>query len=181
MAKVLGPSTLQSVTHERSRLLGLVPPRVRDVIRARLARLSPAAATLLAASSVLDHGFTYEQICQVADVGEREGLPALDELLGSRLLLEESRSSLRPYAFAHDKIRDVVYTEAGDARRRIYHRRALEVLPAAGAPAIELAHHALAAGSAPPPSNTVSRPVTTRCVCLPSVMPSFFTSRPGRC
>ena len=43
-------------------------------------------------------------------------------------------------------VRDVVYTEAGDARRRLFHRRALEVLTAAGAPAAVLAHHALAAG-----------------------------------
>jgi len=35
------------------------------------------------------------------------------------------------YFFTHDKIRDVVYTEAGEARRRIFHRRALDVLQAA--------------------------------------------------
>jgi hypothetical protein len=43
-------------------------------------------------------------------------------------------------------LRDVVYTEAGDARRRLFHRRALEVLEAAEASAAILAHHALAAG-----------------------------------
>jgi hypothetical protein len=43
-------------------------------------------------------------------------------------------------------LRDVVYTEAGDARRRLFHQRALEVLEAAGASAAVLAHHALAAG-----------------------------------
>jgi len=46
-------------------------------------------------------------------------------------------------------IRDVVYTEAGDARRRLFHQRALDVLEAAKAPAAVLAHHALAAGLAP--------------------------------
>jgi predicted ATPase len=43
-------------------------------------------------------------------------------------------------------IREVVYTEAGDARRRLFHRRALGVLEAAQVPPAALAHHALAAG-----------------------------------
>ena len=45
-------------------------------------------------------------------------------------------------------LRDVVYTEAGDARRRLFHRRALEILEAEGDSAAVLAHHALAAGLA---------------------------------
>jgi hypothetical protein len=44
--------------------------------------------------------------------------------------------------------RDVVYTEAGDARWRLFHRRALDTLEAAGASAAVLAYHALAAGLA---------------------------------
>src|SRR5262249_4547449 len=43
-------------------------------------------------------------------------------------------------------IRDVVYTEAGSTRRRLFHHQALEMLQQASAPAAELAHHALAAG-----------------------------------
>jgi hypothetical protein len=40
----------------------------------------------------------------------------------------------------------VVYTEAGDARRRLFHRRALEVLETGGESAAVLAHHAQTAG-----------------------------------
>ena len=54
------------------------------------------------------------------------------------------------YVFAHAKIHAVVYAEAGEARRSIFHRRALEALQAAAAPAAELAYHALAAGLAEP-------------------------------
>jgi hypothetical protein len=43
-------------------------------------------------------------------------------------------------------IREVVYTEAGDARRRLFHRRALEVLEAGKVSPAAMAHHALAAG-----------------------------------
>jgi predicted ATPase len=43
-------------------------------------------------------------------------------------------------------VRDVVYTEAGDARRRLFHRRALEVLEKGGESAAVLARHAISAG-----------------------------------
>jgi tetratricopeptide (TPR) repeat protein len=54
------------------------------------------------------------------------------------------------YVFAHAKIRAVVYAEAGEARRSIFHRRALDVLQEATAPPAILAYHALAAGLAEP-------------------------------
>ena len=53
------------------------------------------------------------------------------------------------YVFAHPKIRAVVYAEAGEARRSILHRRALQVLQAVAA-LRHLAYHALAAGRAEP-------------------------------
>lgn len=122
-----------------------VPERVRRVIAARLNRLSVPAFALLAASAVLGHGLTFEMLCEVAGLDEDAGLSALDELLRAQLLREVDDAD-GPYIFAHDKIRDVVYTDAGDARRRIFHRRALSALVDEEAPPGELAYHALAAG-----------------------------------
>jgi predicted ATPase/DNA-binding SARP family transcriptional activator len=129
-----------------------MPPNVREVILTRLGRLSETAGALLVAGAVLGRACSFERLCQVSGVEELEGLLALDELVKSQLLLESAEVP-RPYTFAHDKIRDVVYTEAGDARRRIYHRRAFTGLQTAAAQhpersrraAAELAHHALAA------------------------------------
>jgi len=141
--------TLDERAYEESTLRGFLPPNVRELVRARLARLSRTAFGLLAAGAILGQDFTFEDLCQVAEIGEMEGLTALDEVLTSSLLLESEsgagRSSEQTYSFAHDKTRDVVYTEAGDARRRILHRHALEVLQAAPAPVAELARHARAA------------------------------------
>jgi predicted ATPase len=112
-------------------LRDLLPAGVRAVNQARLAQLSPAAFVLLAAGSVLEHDFTFEQLCQVSGIEEPDGLAALDELLASHLLHETSaKETFRAgaYSFTHDKIRDVMYTEAGEARRRMLHRRALEIL-----------------------------------------------------
>jgi DNA-binding SARP family transcriptional activator/tetratricopeptide (TPR) repeat protein len=131
-------------------LRGILPPGVREVIRARLARLPSHALSLLTAGAVLGGPFPFERLCQVASITENEGLPGLEALLSSRLLSEVGIEGSLPgeerFLFAHDKIRDVVYTEAGSTRRRLFHRRALETLQAAPASPAELAYHALAAG-----------------------------------
>jgi DNA-binding SARP family transcriptional activator/predicted ATPase len=127
----------------------VLPHGVRAVIRARLEQVTPNAFALLAAGAVLGHDFTFEHLCQVTAIGENDGLPALDEVLMHRLLAEgngRGQAFAGTYVFTHDKIRDVVYTEAGEARRRIFHRHALEALQGTVAPAAELARHAIAAG-----------------------------------
>jgi DNA-binding SARP family transcriptional activator len=124
-----------------------VPSTVGAVVRSRLNRLSPNAFALLAAGATLEQGLTFERICTTANVSEDVALPALDELVSSRLLVEGVLpAAASAYSFPNDMIRDVVYTEAGDARRRLFHRRALDLLVAAMASPAVLAHHALAAG-----------------------------------
>ena len=146
---------------ERSALRGLLPKSVREVIHVRLSRLSPAGSELLGAGAVLERGFDFEMLVGVADLGEAEGLRGLDELIERHLLREEAAARdeedeplLHPsptYSFTHEKIRQVAYTEAGPARRRLLHRRAFELLEEGGAsPAAQLARHALAAGLAEP-------------------------------
>ncbi|MEZ4869278.1 MAG: AAA family ATPase [Caldilineaceae bacterium] len=134
-----------------------LPDRVRDVIRNRLARLSPAALALLTAAAVVGRRLTYELLCHVADVGEAEGLTPLDELLAGRLLVEtDAHSQAEPhYLFGHDKTRVVVYALAGGARRRVFHRRVFSYLHTASrqqsatvqSNGAEIALHAFAAGS----------------------------------
>jgi predicted ATPase len=127
----------------------LLPAGVRQLIRQRLSRLTPEATNLLAAAAVLGQTFHFRQLCRVADREAVSSLAALDELLSARLLEAGERSSrLAEYRFTHDKIRDVVYTEAGDARRHLFHERAFAHLQESGAPPAQLAHHALAAGLA---------------------------------
>lgn len=141
-------ATARTVAYAEEALAGLLPPGVRGLIRERLSRLGSAASDLLAAGAVLGDGFEFEIVRRVAGRGEGEALSALDEALHGRLLCESrlwSSGERGGYSFSHDKIRDVVYTDAGEARRRVFHRRALETLEAEGAPAAELARHALAA------------------------------------
>ena len=125
-----------------------LPQTVRQAILHRLDPFDHTARSLLAAAAVLARDFRYEELCQVAGIEELAGLAALDGLLAGQLIVE-SKVTPRPYNLAHDKIRDVVYTEAGHSRRRIYHRRAFLALQQAAQPPAELAFHAEQAGLVP--------------------------------
>jgi DNA-binding SARP family transcriptional activator len=143
---------------QKSALRGLLPKSVREVIRARLSRLSAEASELVRAGSVLERGFDFESVVGVAGLGEAEGLRGLDELIERHQVREEASGReeeeephLHPsatYSFTHEKIRQVVYTEMGPARRQVLHRRAVEVLKEGGSPAAQLARHALEGGLA---------------------------------
>ena len=130
-------------------LRGLVPAGLRELILDKLRPLPDDASDVLAAGAVLGRGLGFGELLRVANVRETEGIAALDALVSARLLEEGAAASLGAYSFAHDKIRDVVYTEAGEARRGVFHRRALELLQergeGRGASAAELARHALGA------------------------------------
>ena len=130
----------------------MLPSDAREMIQLRLTRLSASTRELLTAGAVLDHDFTFEELCQVAYLTTQDGLLALEEAIEVLLLEESSRQSGKvqaiSYAFVHDKIREVVYSGAIDARRRIFHGRALQVLAQEGASTAVLAYHALASGSA---------------------------------
>ncbi|HEX6384250.1 MAG TPA: tetratricopeptide repeat protein, partial [Anaerolineae bacterium] len=109
------------------------------------------AGELLAAASVLAHAATFNHLCRVTGLEETEALAALDNLLNRQLLLEANEGLLAlardpVYSFSHQKVSEVVYAEAGAARRRLLHRRAFEALQASAAPPAECAHHALNAG-----------------------------------
>ena len=122
----------------------ITPKSVRQLIMTRLNRLMPAASALLTAAAVIGRNCSYTRLGQVADLDEATGLSGIDELLNAHLLIESNNAD-RPYTIAHDKIREVVYDEVGAARRRIFHRRAFEVLETTSAPPAELAYHALGA------------------------------------
>ncbi len=126
----------------------LFPPSVRAMILARLGKLAPPARQLVMASAVLGNQTTASLLWQLAEVEVQPGVEGLEEVIASGLLREEEAGMGRPssYRFAHDLLRDVVYTELGAARRQVLHQRALALLRTEGAAAAELAYHAMASG-----------------------------------
>ncbi len=127
----------------------IMPPVVRDMICAHLDRLSPPAWALLSAGAVLDKQVAFDQMCRVANLGEDEGLAALDELLRSHLLTEVERTEESAtdafYTFTHKMVRKVVYNKVGAARQRILQLRARSPMLDSSTSSADLEQLALAA------------------------------------
>ena len=126
-----------------------LPPTVREHIRQRFIQLAPATQHVLIAGAVLGQNFRLLSVCQVAKVDENVGVDAIEEALQKQIVQEKEHTrswSEQAYVFSHGKVREVIYTEAGEARRKLYHQRAFETIQDSDGPAVDLAHHALAAG-----------------------------------
>ncbi|MBV9282462.1 MAG: AAA family ATPase, partial [Chloroflexi bacterium] len=131
----------QPGTNLTSELRDFIAPRVREIIEGRVARLGDAAQRMAKAAAVLGGGTTFASLWAVARMDEEEALAALDNLVEHHILRETGGY----YWFSHDLIRQAVYRRVGEARRIVWHRRALDVLSGEGRPASELVPHALAA------------------------------------
>jgi DNA-binding SARP family transcriptional activator len=111
-----------------------IPSSVRELIRAQLGQLTPAAWALLVAGAVMGEGLTFERLCQVAQLDEETGVQALEEVLRRDWLCEVKRvkeaQACEEYIFAGEMIRAVVYQEAGTTRQRLVQRRVAALLQA---------------------------------------------------
>jgi len=104
-----------------------LPPRLRTVLRARLARLSPTTAELVGVASVIGRAFDLDLLVRVSGHEEDEVVRGLDELWRRRVVRELSAGQ---YDFTHDKLREVAYEDLSLTRRRLLHRYAAETLEA---------------------------------------------------
>ncbi|MHB8646780.1 MAG: ATP-binding protein, partial [Thermomicrobiales bacterium] len=125
-----------------------LPDTIQAVIRSRLERLAVASRQFLTAAAIFDGGFDFDDALTVSGQSEDEGLDALETLLRARLLRESTEygtvNAGLLYVFDHDKLRQVVYEGSSGARRRILHRRVVDVLAARGTIGPErLAYHAI--------------------------------------
>ncbi|MGQ0575448.1 MAG: ATP-binding protein [Pseudonocardia sp.] len=117
-----------------------VPATVRDVVRARLARLPPDCRTLLGSAAALGREV---DVALLAEIATGDVLDVLAPALADGVLVR--RPVLR---FAHDLFREAVLADLDAAQRsRIHHRAAAALAPRAGDPDVvpALARHALAA------------------------------------
>jgi predicted ATPase len=98
-----------------------VPEGIRDVVRARLKRLSPGCADALGAAAVLGDSFEVAVLAAVADSDEHELQRILDEVAEAGLVEEVSAGR---YRFAHRLTRDAVYAGLGPGRTARLHAAA---------------------------------------------------------
>ena len=113
--------------------LSSIPTTVKEVLRARLAPLDPAAMQLLAAAAVIGRSFDFDTVRETSGRSEDEAVTALEGLLHDGLVEEvghKDRPGMLTYDFTHEQVRKLVLEETSLARRRLLHRRTAEVLAA---------------------------------------------------
>jgi DNA-binding SARP family transcriptional activator len=106
---------------------GDVPQGIRDVVRARVDRLSEDCASVLAAAAVLGEAFELPELKVVSGRDEEVLETALDDAAAAGLIEETGAGSHR---FAHALTRDAVYAGLGAGRRARLHRSAADALAA---------------------------------------------------
>ena len=124
-------------------------PRVRDVVRWRLARLPEGAADVLAAAAVAGAEFDADVLADAANVDLEPALDALEAAERARLL--RSAGVLDRFSFAHALVRQTIVDELPAGRRVRLHARIAHALERAAATrfvaAGDLAAHFAAAGT----------------------------------
>lgn len=123
-----------------------IPPTVREVLGARLQRLSTNAKTVANLVAVIGTRAGYDTISSLSGIGDAELVNAVDELRSARVLEEADRDEGLAYDFAHPLLREVLYTALGGARGRLLHAQVAQALEklygaAASTHADELAFH----------------------------------------
>ncbi|MFD1522509.1 BTAD domain-containing putative transcriptional regulator [Pseudonocardia yunnanensis] len=119
-----------------------VPEGVRDVLRARLARLPGEAVAVLRLAAVAGREAQVETLVRAADADEGTVLDALETGLGAGLLTEPKPGWVQ---FVHGLVHDTLYTDVPLLRRARMHARIAEHLRTDDHPA--LARHYRAAAS----------------------------------
>ena len=135
------------LTQQTGREVGLtqVPDSVGDLVRQRISALPAQTQTVLQAAAVLGRDVDLDVLVEVSGQDEEEVWDAVDSGVVAGILLEPATSP----RFAHDLVREAIYSDLPALRRSRLHARALEVLQQT--PEVEvsrLAEHAHAAGPA---------------------------------
>ena len=118
----------------------LRPESVRTSILLRLGRLGEDAQRVAVAVAVLDATASVKIVADLAGLERGAAVSAIDAMVGAHILAPGERPQ-----FVHAIIRESVYADILEARRRHDHAEAARLLHASGASAEEVASHVLQA------------------------------------
>jgi tetratricopeptide (TPR) repeat protein len=157
-------------------LRGKIPPGVRETIRRRLERLSPACHRLLAAAAVIGREFDVDLLGRAANASMEEVWTLLDEARDAHLVGDAPASEGR-LRFTHALVQETLYDEIPGAERPQRHRavgRALEAASTMGGPRLaELAHHFLRAAPLDEPTRARAAEYAERAGAEAAVLLAF--------
>ncbi len=119
-----------------------LPPKVRAVLAARLAQLSPPARELAGLAAVIGRAFNFRLLALAGGREEDALVHELDELWQRRIVREQGATA---YDFSHDKLRQVAYDGLSAAKRRLSHRHIAQALETLYAGRLDPVSHQIAA------------------------------------
>ncbi len=117
-----------------------LPERVRDVLLARLSRLSERGRQLAAVASVIGREFDFAVLARAVGLDEGWAAEGVEELVRRRVLTGAGER----FDFTHDRIREVAYGQLLPPRRRLLHVQVAGALEEVYRDALEPHHAALA-------------------------------------
>jgi DNA-binding SARP family transcriptional activator len=107
--------------------LPALPSGARELLQARIERVSAPAWQLLGAAAVIGRSFDVDTVQKASGRSDEEAIGAIEELV--RLgMIHELDGPATSYDFTHEQVRLLVYEQAGLARRRLLHRRVAQAL-----------------------------------------------------
>ncbi|GAC1404914.1 MAG: hypothetical protein NVSMB64_08890 [Candidatus Velthaea sp.] len=121
------------------------PSGVREMVVARLARLSPEARNTAQVAAVAGSGFSVSLISEVAGMPEYEVLDAVEELLDRHIIRETVGRGQSDYSFGHQLIAAAIYDAMPSGYREQRHRRIARALEDGDSSiadrSVDIAHH----------------------------------------
>ena len=120
---VLHHQTTRPTSVPASASASTLPPAIQSVLADRVAQLSPQARTVANTAAVIGRAFAFPLVSEACGEDEDTVARGLDELWQRRLVREQEVKTDETYDFAHDKLREYLYTSLSPATRRLLHRR----------------------------------------------------------
>lgn len=109
-----------------------IPSGMRDMLRQRLAAVTPIESQLLTTMATAGRACSIELLQEASGRRAEEALVAIEGLLARGLIVEQVSTAADghtpQYAFSHEKMRELAYEDTSLARRRLVHRRIAEAL-----------------------------------------------------
>jgi tetratricopeptide (TPR) repeat protein len=133
---------MRALDQTTSRFSGGLPPRVRDVVAARLETLTPLSRNLLGVAAVIGRECDFAVLRRAGGLSDDEAAAAVEELVRRRVLNDVGDR----FDFLHDRIREVAYSQLLAPRVKVTHARIAEAIEAVYADRLEdvcdqLAYH----------------------------------------
>jgi len=106
----------------------VLPYSIRALIRRRIERLNQASQKLLGFASIIGNEFDLKTLVRLTGENEGQLLDMLEEITRMGLIREIAEGGVEQFAFRHSKIREVIYNEMGQIRKKKYHRKVAEII-----------------------------------------------------